>query len=287
MARSAFLATIASDTATLSGGSWQATLPLANVKTASLATVARSTNDDTASTILNVDFGTATACDAVILCRHNLDATATWRIRASANSDLSSASYDSGWVNAWPEQWATGVLPANHPNASTRRLTTAQIRALDPPRDAIHLLPSVITARYWRIEIDDTTNIDGYVQIARLLMGALYRPTYPANPGVQFGYDDPSVIKSAYSGARFVDVRPKMRRVNGTIGPITQAESVSVLLELQAVLGVGGQLYWLFDPTDAPQLQRTSFLATFRQMSSVEYAAAGWSSFPFALDEVL
>lgn len=286
MARCGFLWPILSDAATLSGGSWVAGLPLSNLKSPRVADVARSTNDDLTSTLLNVDFGAATGCDAVVLGRHNLSAAAKWRIRCSANADMSSAVYDSTWLDVWPVQWPAGVLPAGHPNAATRKLTTAQIRALDPPRDAIHLLPAVATARYWRIELDDTTNPDTYVEAGRLVMGAVYKPTYSINVGAQFGYDDPSVSTVAYSGTKYTDVRPKGRTIDGAIGPIGQNEAVSVLLELEALLGTSGQLYWLFDVNDAENLQRTSFLATFRQMSKTEYAAAGWGQWPFALDEV-
>ena len=43
---------------------------------------------------------------------------------------------------------------------------------------------------------------------------------------------------------------------------------------------------WL-DASDAFNLQRTSFLATIRQLSAVEYAAAGRAALPLVLDEVL
>lgn len=286
MTRCGFLWPIRSDAATLSGGSYETALPLANAQTTRLGSVARTTNDATTSTLVNVDFGTATPCDTIAIVRHNLEAAALWRIRGSANADMSSPVYDSGWIDVWPVQWPTGVLPATHPNASTRRLTTAQIRALDPGRDAVHVLPSVATARYWRIEFDDTTNTDGYVQFGRLVMGALYRPSYDVNVGAQFGYDDPSTTERAYSGTRYTDVRPKTRQFDGTIGPLGQTEAVSVLLELEALLGTSGQLYWIFDTDDAENLQRTSFLATFRQMSKTEYAAVSHGTWPFALDEV-
>ena len=171
---------LVSDTATLSGGSW--TLPLTNLQTRALGTVARSTNDSNSSTIINADFGAAQAISVVALVRHNLRSAATWRIRGSASSDMSGAVYDSGTVSVWPVQWASGDLPSGHPNASTRLLTDAQINALNPKRDAVKVFTEA-TARYWRIEIFDDTNTDTYIEIGRLVMAPRFQPSVNIAPG--------------------------------------------------------------------------------------------------------
>jgi len=63
--------------AALSGGAWQAALPLANVKDTLISKVARSTNVNLASTQLLVDLGdTAPIYDTVALVNHNLSASA-------------------------------------------------------------------------------------------------------------------------------------------------------------------------------------------------------------------
>ena len=48
-----------SDAATLSGGDWEPTLPLANMQTRFGTEVARSTSADDGDTIIDVDFGSS------------------------------------------------------------------------------------------------------------------------------------------------------------------------------------------------------------------------------------
>jgi hypothetical protein len=287
MANCGFVWPITSDTATLSGGTWDAGLPLTNAQLPAVATVARTVTDANADSIVNVDFGAASEVGVVALSRHNLQKDALIRVRMSAASDMSGATYDSGWVAAWPVQWAADVLPSGHPNAATRLLTNAQIAALDPARDIVHVLTTPTTARYLRCEIDDDTNTDTVVEIGRFIAGPLYRPSNNLNVGAAFGIDDASVIGRALSGTRYYDQRPKGRTLQASFGPLTQDEAVGVLQEMQRQLGTSGQLYFVLNPEDAPNLQRTSFLATFRELSAVDLASAGFASFPLALEEVL
>jgi hypothetical protein len=277
-----------SDAAVLSGGSWRSTLPLANLQDPLLAAAARSTDETVASTQLQADMGAGgRAVRVAALVRHNLRSAAQWRVRASDSSDMSSPLYDSGWLAVWGPQWPVGLLPLGHPNAGTRLLTDAQIDALDPPRDAVHVLPAEVLARYWRVELDDESNVDGYVQVGRLVLAPQYMPTYNFSVGAEFGFVDGTEVGESLTGVRYYDVRPKARSLSMQFTNLPDAEAVAVLRELQEELGQAGQLYVVQAQSDTVHLQRRSFLANLRQLSAVSYAAAGYSSVPVVLDEVL
>ncbi len=275
---------LVSDTATLSGGSW--TLPLTNLQTTALGTVARSTNDSNSSTIINVDYGAAQAISVVALVRHNLRSAAQWRIRGSAASDMSGAVYDSGTVNVWGVQWPTNTLPSGHPNASTRLLTDAQINALNPKRDAVKVF-SEATARYWRIEIFDDTNADTYVEIGRLVMAPRFQPSANIAPGAEFGFLDSTNVGRALSGVRYYDTRPTGRTLSLSLQNLPTTEATAVARDMLEALGQSGQVYIVTDPSDTELLQRRSFLANPRQLSAVQYQAAGFDTIPMTFDEVL
>jgi len=278
---------LVSDAATLSGGSWESTLPITNLQDDLVGIVARTTSDANASSIINADFGAAQYVGIVALVRHNLQKDATWRIRGSANSDMSAASYDSGTVAVWPVQWDVGVLPTGHPNAATRLLTNAQIAALNPPRDAVHVLASDVSARYWRIELFDDTNTDNYIQAGRVVLAPRVQPPYQFEPGAEFGFADTTTVGRAMSGTRFYDSRPKARTLSVAVSMLSDAFAVTVLRDMVEHLGLAGQVYVVTDPSDTTNLQRRSFLANLRQLSAMSYAAAGYNTFPFVLDEVL
>lgn len=278
---------LVSDAATLSGGGWLTGAPLTRLQNQYLAMAARSTDAVPSNTLVNVDYGTAQAISVVALVRHNLRSAAEWRIRGSANSDMSTPVYDSGWVDVWGPQWDTGVLPAGHPNAATRLLTDAQIDALDPPRDAVHVLASEVSARYWRIEVSDPLNSDDYVQVGRLVMAPRFSPTYNFAVGAEFGLNDNTQVSRSLSGVRYYDERPKGRSLAMQFQNLPDREAYSVMRDMVEQLGQAGQLYVVTDPTDTTSLQRRSFLANVRQLGAVQYAAAGYSTVPLVVDEVL
>lgn len=274
------------DAATLSGGAWETALPLANVRSGTLARVARSVDAGNASTVVNVDFGAASAVSILALCRHNLRSAAEFRLRGSASSDMSAPVYDSGTLDVWGPQWSVGVLPAGHPNAATRLLTDAQIDALDPPRDLVHTFAEA-SARYWRLELFDDTNADDFVEIGRMVLAPRYEPRYNFAVGSEFGFIDETTVSKSLDGVRFYDVKPKGRSFGGSFTNLPDAEALTVLRDMLEQLGQAGQVYFVQDPGDALGLQRGSFLATFRQLGAVQRAAAGFSNVPFVLDEVL
>lgn len=279
---------LTSDTATVTGGSWLAALPVTNVQTASLAAVARSTTDALADTILNVDYGAASAVSVVALVRHNMRSTALWRIRGSTVSNFATSVYDSAWIAVWPVQWPTSTLPAGHPNAATRLFTDAQINALNPPRDAVHVLATETSARYWRIEIDETANTDTYVQIGRLVMAPRFQPSQNFDIGSEFGFQDGTAVGESMAGVRYYDVRPKGRTLSLAFGSLPDPEAITVMREMVETLSLSGQLYVVTDPADTYNLQRRSFLANLKELGPVAYAwAASYSSVPLLLHEVI
>lgn len=278
---------LVSDAATLSGGNWLSALPLANLQDERLAKPARSVDTALTDTIINIDHAASTAISIIALVRHNMRSAAQWRIRASASADMSSPLHDSGWVDVWPEQWPVGVLPSGHPNAATRLLTDAQIDALDPKRDAIYLVPTEVSARYWRIEISDELNADGFIQVGRLVMAPRFVPSYNFAVGAEFGFIDNTTSNKSESGATFFTERPKARALTMAFQNLPDAEAYAVLRDMIENLGTTGQLYLITNALDTESLQRRSFLGRLRQLSSVQYAAAGYSTVPLVVDEVL
>ncbi len=148
---------------TLSGGSWRVALPLTNAIVRDVHTVARSTDATTGSTKIRRTYSAAVALRLFALVGTNLQKDATWTITGYSDVGFSVPVATTGPMAAWPEQWATGVLPSGNTNVSTRLLTNAQIAARR--WDVLHVAAADITAQYWEIEINDTGNTAGYVDI--------------------------------------------------------------------------------------------------------------------------
>lgn len=88
------------DQATLSLGSWEATLPLNNLKNRVIAKKARTTNAAEANTKFNAALDKARSVYAVALAGHNLSASAKWRIRYYADYARTQLKFDSGGEEA-------------------------------------------------------------------------------------------------------------------------------------------------------------------------------------------
>ena len=80
------------DEATLSGGSWETTLPLTNLQDRRIARVARSTNDTASNTLITVTLSQSEAVRAIGIAGHNLSLAGRVKIRGLDNITFTRAS---------------------------------------------------------------------------------------------------------------------------------------------------------------------------------------------------
>jgi len=226
------------DTATLSGGSWSAALPLANLKSRILSKVARSSDAAAASTRIDIDLGSAKSVQAFGAIRTNLSASgATYRLRGSNDNTFAASLYDSG---------------------------TASAAAQTP--DLILGLDAAVTARYWRLEIVDTANASGYIQIGRLFIGTALAPADNYSKGAEIGYQSSTAVAKSVGGVKYFDRRPGERLFSFQLDWLTDAEALGQALELQRISGIHGEVLLVVDPADTIFNQKRHFLGTLQQL---------------------
>jgi hypothetical protein len=238
------------DAAILSGGSWEATLPLANLQDRAasagapiyLSKVARSTNDDAASTLINIDLGSAKAVQAFGAIKTNISVSgATYRLRLGTDNTFATTLYDSGTVSA----------------------------AAQTP-DLILGLASPVTARYGRLEITDPSNADGYVQIGRLFIGPALAPADNYSKGAELGYQPRTNVQQSLGGIDHFDARPGRRLFDFALDWLTEAEAFDRALELQRLCDIYGEVLLIRDPADTTYNQRRHFLGRLQQLSPIK-----------------
>ena len=106
-------------------------------------------------------------------------------------------------------------------------------------------------------------------------------------PGAEFGFLDSTNVGRALSGVRYYDTRPTGRTLSLSLQNLPTNEATTVARDMLEALGQSGQVYIVTDPSDTELLQRRSFLANPRQLSAVQYQAAGFDTIPMTFDEVL
>jgi hypothetical protein len=257
-------------TPTFSGGDWSLTLTLANLQDPDMSLRARSINATAAKSLFIVDLKRAVSIAAMAIPKHNLTKDATFRIRGSANADgMTAAVYDSTVINVFD------------PAVTKQDLANKNIALR-------HVLSAPASARYWRIELIDTSNPDGVIDIFRLCMGALYQPSINPSYGSRDGLETESVATIGDGGARIVDDRAIRRIFSGTIPNLPDTEVYASLRQMQRLLGISGQFFWMFDATDTSALRyERDYLACFKALSAVDYAFHTRSNFPIELTEDL
>lgn len=257
------------DEAALSGGSWLAALPLSNLQRRQVQRVARSTNATLASTQFLVSLPAARTIGVAALVAHNLSASAKVRFSASDTAGFSVTQYTSGWLDAWPSGTIPESLLAWEDDNFWRGTLSDAGRAgyLSP---VIHALATEQSWRYWKVEVDDTTNADGYVQIGRLFLARAWRPTVNYAYGAGLRYEDPSPIETSLSGAEWFDQRGKFRTFEFELQGITSTEVYANALELQRVAGTTGEVLVVPDTDDPGTSAVRSFVGRLRQIGAIQ-----------------
>lgn len=276
-----------SDSGTLSAGTWQAALPLANLQNTQLAKVARSTAATLASTKFDCDLGSDLYLRVVALPgTTQLTRAAKWRIRGSNDASFGSSVYDSGWIDIYPVIYPTGVLNFGDPGFFDGKLAAVDYTAgyrVQP----VHILTTISTSRYWRIELDDTTNGDGYVEIGRLFMGYAYQPTINMKTGYSFGWQTTSSSTETDGGAVFHDDRARRRLVEFVLAQETTDEALVRGFEATRQLGTAGQFFVVTDPDDTEHLHRRAFLGTLKELSPLRFPYSSRADQAWAVVEEL
>lgn len=249
-------------TATLSEGSWLTALPLTLLQDAQLATAARSSDATAASSKFKIDLGSAKAVRVISLYKHNLTDAATVKVTGSNNSDMSSPVYAGSAV----------TVPATL--AGYQKVYTI-------------VLTADTTARYWRLEISDTANPAGYVQLARCLLMTGWQPTTNMIYGASIVPSTDTAVERSLGGVDFFDRRDPRRSCKFTIDKLSLTEGMTDL-DMQMNLGIDGEMLFVFDPSFTGQdLLRTVFLGTLRQLSAIEYPYFATNSVAHEVQEIL
>lgn len=257
------------DEATLSGGAWLAGLPLANVQTRVLAKVARSTDLLLASTQMAIDLGRPRMIGVVSLVAHNLSTAAKVRVVGDDAADFATPLVDSGWVQVWPWGMIPDALLEWEDDNFWMGCLSEEARA-GYQAHYICTLPRT-AARYWRIEIDDTGNGDGYVHVGRVVIADSWQPAMNFSFGNGLGLTDRSASSESLGGTEYFDSRAMYRVTSLTLNWLTSDEAYARLLEMQRLLGVTGELLLVPDSDDVTNMPRRAYLGRLLDLSPLDH----------------
>ena len=253
----------------ITGGSWTATLPLTNILTALLSQKARSTNALAASTLFNIDMGAAVAVQTLCLASHNISASGTIRVRAYSDSGYTTLVWDSTTITAWPAGFTSTDVMAN-PNHWTYFISTAK------------------TARYWKVEIVDTTNSSGYIELGRMWIGAAdFMPARSILAGFQLGWELLDVSEDSLGGVTWTEARTPRRLEVVTFPDLTAAEIRAGLLMIKNLTTAGEILFITESSHAAADMLLHAFPAKIKTASPLSYPYFNRADMPLVVIEIV
>lgn len=258
--------------AALSGGSYYASLPLANLKTRRMKEVARSVDLSLTSTQMLADLGPNSPVQLVGLVGHNFSLSARYRIRGSNDVTFATSDFDSGWKDVWPTVYASMSVPWQSANWFSGKYTDFSRQGFT--WNITEFLPRLMGERYWLFEIDDHVRTDvSYVQFGRAIFMTGYQPVVNMSPGADMGWNPNTDVQQAMSGAEYFQRRAAYRSATFSTDYMLDDEAFGSAFDIERIVGIDGELYFMRDPQDTLHAPRTQFLGRLSKTNSVKMSS--------------
>lgn len=254
------------DGGTITTGSEVASLPAGNLLTPQPSDPWRAT--DLANAYVELDLGTAVEINLIALLYTNASSAATWRIRAAASqANLTAApDYDTGSNTFWPqsglEDWSF-------------------------THGFIWLDASTQTRRWWRIDVSDAGNPDGYFQAGRLYLAKPFQPATNIEFGWSVGYADPSPKRRATGGQTYPLLRSRSRVLNFSYSFMSESEMFDNLFDLNRRRGASEDVLVIVDPDATANIHERIVYGLVDDLKPIINSSFNIFEQPYRLEEML
>ena len=272
---------------TLSGGDWQpGSLRLANLQTPYLAEIARSTSAAPSASQFDVDLGRSVVIGGIALGACRVTPFAQYRIRAFLNDASGPTVYDTGVLPFPGTRVDPALLEWEDPG-----FWEGVSQEFDDPHKGSLLLnipPDGVAARIWRIEIIDPDHPAGRIDIGRLIMGRVWRPStnYTFN-GNSLDFEALTDVEESRGGTRFYNPRNLRRVFSFAFDYLPQVETLRDVYRIATRSGIHNQVGVVPGPSDTAKFQRDAFSGTLSVPPSLRRAAFQQVSTNYKVEEVL
>lgn len=239
-----------SDDAVFSGPSWSPSIQ--NIQDPRPSFVARSINADPANSQFDMEFDDPVSMDALIIAGTNLDVDATYRIRAFSDATLTTVVHDTGTQAVW---------------LSAMAISDPDLKGIP----LIALFTSTVTAKYWRTEITDPGNADGFIELGKVFNGVLLDTDFTIAVGANFVRDANTSTNVAVAGTPYFNRHQNIR--TWTIRYPTESYSTAwdEFDRMIEVCGIDKLLFVIPFPDDVDRFNQHSFLCTIARQNGLDF----------------
>jgi hypothetical protein len=259
------------DDATLTTGSWTTVRPLDNLKDYRLSKKARSSNLLVASTKFRFALASSAYIQAVGLMATNLSPTATWKLVVYDDATFTTWNYDSGPLSHCAAgSMPNSQIPTGAPNAGTGQPTHAELLRFQ--NNAVHMLGSNSRyGQYCGIEITDTSNTHGYVEVGRLFVGQAFTPTKNTGYGeVELALATRSDFMRARDGTPYFTTQRPDFSIPFGLSWLTKDEAMRAL-DIQRIADITGEVGVVWDSADVEYWWRRQVFGNLKNLDPIKH----------------
>ncbi len=166
--------------------------------------------------------------------------------------------------------------PWGSPTIWIGKETEENIATLGLPNQFQYIFSTVVLARYWRVEVEDTTNSDGYISIDDCHISSAFIPSTGISLGSVMGVNSNSTRESSAGGVDVFDTEKSGRYVDMTLPGLTVDESMTSVFDMQRKLDISEDFFFIFDSDDTILSTRRSFVARFEELGGNQFVAYDW-----------
>lgn len=222
------------------------------------------------------EFNEGENCQYIALVNHNFTADGIITVTASNNADFSDPVLVANF-NAWSPIWGFGDggfgehgFGGYIPDDERDELASGPVR--------IYHFEETIVAKYWKAELTDAANPDGYFELGRNFNGMYWEPAR----GIEWDYIltplDETESSFSEGGQKFSDIKPKRYQVELTLKKVDDNEKYWSLIDMLRRWGKRKSILMsLFpDGSTAEQFFITLY-GSFRKIPGVGQRFVDWS----------
>lgn len=139
---------------------------------------------------------------------------------------------------------------------------------------SVTVAPADVAGSCCRVDIVDTTNPDGFLNIPLAYAGPVWQPTYNVSPGTTQGRDDSTSEFRSRGGQEYPTLFYQARRAELDFVGITNAEVWPKVDALDQAARAGGNILYVPDPSSSDK-GRGTILGRFKARTDLSYTAGG------------
>lgn len=263
------------DSALFNGGAWQPSLPLSNLYVPTMTRRARSVDTQLSSTQFNVGMAEPVTARGIQIISTNLSSAAQYKLSWYSDIGFTTLIGTTGFIAVGSSIDWTNVLEwFDWLNANFWLGAEPFFDPDNQGRDIRHRFTIPTSIQNLKVEFDDTTNADGYVEVGFVYVGTPFIPSINVAPDPSFARQSLSSKQETVGGSQYFNRRASRKRLTVTWPLLPKDEVLGTIDQIIEIHDIDKPVFVDLDPDDLDTGRKTAFLARIEQLPETKLLQA-------------